>query len=106
MIIEEYILQRHQDASYTTSIFSDNATESSFAVRYFRNSAKLQRLYTDINRHAEQEREEKRAELGVLNERWRSLKDAASRMDHSYIEDHEGNLVHHSLSKVSNRQNG
>jgi hypothetical protein len=94
MIIEGYILQRHQDASYTTSIFSDNATESSFAVRYFRNSAKLQRLHTDINRHAEQERKEKRAELGVLNARWRSLKDAASRMDHSYIEDHKGNLVH------------
>ncbi|KAH8992967.1 hypothetical protein EDB92DRAFT_1796839 [Lactarius akahatsu] len=93
-IIEEYISQRHQAASCTTSIFSDKATESSFAVRYFRDSPKLQEIYADINRRAEQQKEEKRAELGVLNERWRSLKDAASRMDHNYIEDYEGNLVH------------
>ncbi len=92
--IEEYILQRHQDASCTTSIFSDKATESSFAVRYFRDSPKLQRLYADINRHAGQQQEEKRAQLGVLNQRWRSLKDAASRMDHSYISDYGWNLVH------------
>ncbi len=94
MLIEEYILQRHQDSSCTTSIFSDKATESSFAVQYFRDSPKLQRLYADINRRAEEQQEEKRAELGVLNERWRSLKDAASRMDHSYTKDYEGNLVH------------
>ncbi|KAH9028426.1 hypothetical protein EDB83DRAFT_2526320 [Lactarius deliciosus] len=93
-IIEEYISQRHQGASYTTSIFSDKATESSFAVRYFRDSPELQEIYADINRRAEQQKEEKRAELGVLNERWRSLKDAATRMDHNYVEDYEGNLVH------------
>ena len=93
-IIEGYILQRHRDASYATSLFSDKATEWSFSVRYFRDSPKLQQLYADINRRAEQQREQKRAELGVLNERWRSLKDEASRMDHSYFEDYEGNLVH------------
>ncbi len=94
MLIEEYIIQRHQDASCTTSIFSDNATESSFAVRYFRDSQKLQKLSAEINRHAGNQREEKRAELGVLNRWWQDLKDAASMMDHDYIEDYEGNLVH------------
>jgi hypothetical protein len=93
-LIEEYILQRHQDASCATSIFSDEVTESSFAVRYFRNSPRLQRLYAEINQHAQQQQKIKRAELGVLNERWWSLKDAASRMDHYHIKDHEGNLVH------------
>src|SRR6266702_392350 len=93
-LIEEYILQRHQDASCTTTIFSDKATESSFAVRYFHDSPKLKQLYAEINQQAGQEREKKRAELGVLNKRWQSLKDVASRMGHSYIKDHEGNLVH------------
>ncbi|KAI9453949.1 hypothetical protein BJY52DRAFT_1427406 [Lactarius psammicola] len=82
--IEEYILQRYQDASSTTSIFSDKATESSFAVRYFRASPELQQLYADINRRAGQQKEKKRAELD----------DAVSRMEHSYIMDNEGNLVH------------
>ncbi|KAH9038807.1 hypothetical protein EDB85DRAFT_392096 [Lactarius pseudohatsudake] len=94
MVIEEYVLQRHKDASCTTSIFSDKVTESSFAVRYFRDSPKLQQLYAEINRHAEKQRENKRTGLRVLNNEWQSLKDAASKMDHSYIEDHEGNLVH------------
>ncbi|KAH9036254.1 hypothetical protein EDB84DRAFT_1588067 [Lactarius hengduanensis] len=81
-IIEEYISQRHQDASCTASIFSDKATESSFA---------LQEIYADINRRAEQQKEEKRAELSDLNERWR--------MDHDYFEDYEGNLVHRRCRK-------
>ncbi|KAH9033523.1 hypothetical protein EDB85DRAFT_2144913 [Lactarius pseudohatsudake] len=98
-IIEEYISQRHQDASCTASIFSDKATESSFAVQYFRDSPKLQEIYADINRRAEQQKEAKCAELSDLNERWRSLKDAASRMDHDYFEDDEGNLVHGSCRK-------
>ncbi|KAI9431719.1 hypothetical protein H4582DRAFT_2084583 [Lactarius indigo] len=94
MIIEEYILKRHQDASCTTSIFSDKATELSFAVRYFHDSPKLQQLHVEIVRHAEEQRKKKRTELRVLNNKWQSLKDAASKMDHSYIKDREGNLVH------------
>ncbi|KAH9170112.1 hypothetical protein EDB89DRAFT_2114928 [Lactarius sanguifluus] len=100
MVIEEYVLQRHKDASCTTSIFSDKATESSFAVRYFRDSPKLQQLYAEINRHAEEEREKKRSELRLLNYKWQSLKDAASKMDHT---DHEGNLVHGQRCKKCQR---
>ncbi|KAI9450186.1 hypothetical protein BJY52DRAFT_1126070 [Lactarius psammicola] len=99
MVIEEYILQRHRGVSYTTSIFSNKATESSFAVQYFRDSSELQQLYAEINLHAVQQREKKRAELGVLNKRWQSLKDAASRMDHSCIKVNEGNLVHGGCQK-------
>jgi hypothetical protein len=94
MLIEEYVLQRRQDASNTTSIFSDSATESSFAVQYFRNSPKLQQLYANIDQHASEQREKKRAELSALNERFRSLKDEASRMDHFYFQDYEGNVFH------------
>lgn len=94
MVIEKYIIQRHHDTSSTTSIFSDQAIQSSFAVQYFRDSPKLQQLYAEINQHAVQKREEKLVELGTLTEKWQSLKDAASRMDHTYIKDYEGNTVH------------
>jgi len=82
-LIEKYIFQRHDAASYATSIFSDTATESSFAVQYFRDSPRLQQLYTDIDQHALLEREKKRTELGVLNKKRQSLKDATSRMKHT-----------------------
>ncbi|KAH9046984.1 hypothetical protein EDB83DRAFT_2317616 [Lactarius deliciosus] len=82
-LIEKYILQRHDHASYPTSIFSDSATELSFAVRYYRDSPQLQQLHTDIYQRALREREEKRAELRVLNEKRRSLKDEESRMEHT-----------------------
>ncbi|KAH8989920.1 hypothetical protein EDB86DRAFT_3235448 [Lactarius hatsudake] len=59
--------------SCTTSIFSDKVTESSFAVRYFRDSSKLQQLYAEINRHAEEQREKKRTELRLLNKKWQSM---------------------------------
>ncbi|KAI9432103.1 hypothetical protein H4582DRAFT_1821614 [Lactarius indigo] len=82
-LIEKYILQRHDQASCPTSIFSDNATELSFAVRYYGDSPQLQQLYADIYQRALREREEKRTELRVLNERRRSLKNEESRMEHT-----------------------
>jgi hypothetical protein len=94
LLIEEYVRRRHENASCTTSIFSDKIVNSSFAVLFFRLSQRLQRLYSDIDRHAQQEREKKRAELDGLNQRWQSLMDAASRMSHSYTTDNQGNLVH------------
>ncbi|KAH9051484.1 hypothetical protein EDB87DRAFT_1582498 [Lactarius vividus] len=54
-LIEMYIFQRHEEASYATSIFSDKPIDSSFAVQYFHSSPRLQRLYTDINQQARRE---------------------------------------------------
>ena len=82
-LIETYILRRHEEASYATSIFSDNADVSSFAVRYYQDSPELQQLHTDITQRALQEREEKRVELRVLNEKKLSLQAAASAMAHT-----------------------
>ncbi len=96
MLIEEYILQRHEEASYTTSIFSNNITESSFAVQYCCASQRLQQLYVAITRHAAEEQIQKLAELYSLNERWQSLKDAAAGMSHTYLADKKGNLNHRS----------
>jgi len=93
-LIEGYISQRHEEASIETNIFSDDTTESSFAVRYFRDSLSLKQLFADINRHARKEQEKKRAELGVLNDKWKSLKDTASNMSHNYIKDEVGDEFH------------
>ncbi|KAH9056702.1 hypothetical protein EDB87DRAFT_1687037 [Lactarius vividus] len=94
MLIEEYILQRHQESSCTTSIFSDKDTESSFAVQYFRTSQRLQQLEVEITQHASDERNRKRAELDALNGQWQTLKDEASEMDHTYLENFNGNIIH------------
>ncbi|KAH9179663.1 hypothetical protein EDB89DRAFT_1841766 [Lactarius sanguifluus] len=94
MLIEQYILQRHEKASYTTSIFSDNVTESSFAVQYFRASQRLQQLYIEITQRASGEQTQKLSELHSLNQRYQSLKDAASAMSHTSIPDKKGNPNH------------
>jgi len=52
--IEEYLNRRHKEAHNTTSIFSNDITESSFAVKYFRASEDLQRLYDEIIADARQ----------------------------------------------------
>ncbi|KAH9017600.1 hypothetical protein EDB84DRAFT_1276503 [Lactarius hengduanensis] len=94
MLIEEYILQRHQGSSCTTSIFSDKDTESSFAVQYFRTSQRLQQLKIEIAQNAWEERNRKRAELDALNGQWQTLKDEASEMDHTYLENVSGGITH------------
>ncbi|KAI0297846.1 hypothetical protein B0F90DRAFT_1669305 [Multifurca ochricompacta] len=106
-LIEEYLCRRHEGASSTTSIFSDKAVTSSFAVQFFRDSPELQQLYDEINQHAFREREMKRQELSRLNEEWQSLKSEASAMSHSYSEDSSGNLIHHRCGKcgTENRAN-
>jgi hypothetical protein len=92
-LVEEYLHRRHNEASCTTSIFSHGTVKSSFAMRFFRQSEELQRLYSEINQHAKQEREEKRAELRSLNQKWKSLTDAASRMKHSCFVDKNSQLI-------------
>jgi hypothetical protein len=99
LLIEEYVRRRHEEASCPTSIFSDKAVDSSFAVQYFRDSPRLQQLFADINQHGQEDQNKKRAELGVLNQKWQMLMDASSKMTHSYSEDTEGNLVHRHCEK-------
>jgi hypothetical protein len=80
--IEEYLCQRHEEVCNATSIFSNKASESSFAVKYFRASKDLQCLNDKIIMDAEQKRAEKRAELEDLNRTSRSLLQEASMMGH------------------------
>jgi len=85
--IEEYLHQRHQAALEVPSVFSNSVGDSSFAVKYFCSSEKLQRLYDEINTHAQQEREKKRKELASLNQESYSYSLRASMLEHeqSYL---------------------
>jgi hypothetical protein len=85
--IEEYLRRRHTEALKVPSVFSDDIDESCFAVKYFQDSPDLQRLREEIESHAEQEREAKRAELISLNERSDSLSCEALELSHECTND-------------------
>ena len=80
--IEEYLCQRHKEAHNATSIFSNNISESSFAVKYFCASEDLRRLNNKIIADAQQIRAKKREELNNLNKKSVSLLRQASSLDH------------------------
>jgi len=92
--IEEYLCRRHKESCNSTSIFSNNVKESSFAVKYFRDSKDLQCLHDEITADGERKRAQKRAELGCLNETSRSLLQSASRKDHEMSRNSFGDQVH------------
>ena len=85
---EEYLSRRHNEARNTTSIFSNDITESSFVVKYFRASESHQRLYDEIITDAQQKRASKRTELVSLNESSKSLLSEASKLDHESFATH------------------
>ena len=85
--IEEYLRRRYTEALKAPSVFSNDVDESCFAVKYFQTSPDLQRLLEEIESHAEQEREAKRAELISLNERSDSLSCEALELSHECTDD-------------------
>ena len=80
--IEKYLSRRHNEACNTASIFSDDITISSFAVKYFRASECHKRLYDEIIADAQRKRDSKRTELVSLNESSKSLLSEASKLNH------------------------
>jgi hypothetical protein len=80
--IEAYLCGRHRKTIQPTPIFSNHVVDSCFAVKYFRTSQDLQRLYEEINAHAQQERDSKHAELVSSNQYSQSLLSQASGMGH------------------------
>ena len=79
LYIEGHLRRRYEEARDVTSIFSNSVNDSCFALKYFRTSDQLQRLYNEIVTHAQQERAEKRAELAVLNQKSKSILIEASK---------------------------
>ena len=92
--IEEHLCWRFEEARGMTSIFSNSINDSCFALKYFRTSDHLQRLYNEIVTHAQQERVEKRAELAALNQTSKSLLIEASKIDHEQAKNNSGRDTH------------
>jgi len=92
--IEAHLRRRYEEARDVTSMFSNSINDSCFAVKYFRNSDHLQRLYDDIVAHAQQERAEKRVEVAVLNQTSKSLLSEASRRGHEQTKNNFGRDIH------------
>ena len=96
--IEEYLCQRHKEALETTSIFSNNPDDS-FALKYFRTSKNLRRLYDKISTHARRKQAAKRAKLGSLNKKSTLILRKASKMDHMQLKDKFGRETHSARCK-------
>ena len=92
--IEEYLCQRHKDVLDVPSIFSNSIDNSCFAVKYFTTSMGHQRLYDEINMHAQQERATKQEELASLKQKSNSFLGRAWKMDHEQSENSSGRKVH------------
>jgi hypothetical protein len=80
--IEQYLNRRHKEALEVPSILSNGVCDTCFAVKYFRTSKDLQRIYDEINEHAQQQRAKKREELASLEQKSKLLLDKASKMRH------------------------
>lgn len=81
--IERYILERYRSSKYS-SVFTDELTDTSISVIYFRQSQTLQDLKARIERRAETERSAKAAELRQLNQEHDRLTSESSNLSHQY----------------------
>ena len=92
--IEEYLCRRHKEALEVPPILSNRTDGLCFAVKYFRASNSLQRLYHKIDLRAQKERAAKREELASLNRKSEILLGRASEMDHKHPFDTFGHGKH------------
>ncbi|KAH7333016.1 hypothetical protein B0J17DRAFT_709438 [Rhizoctonia solani] len=84
-VIQQYIRRRRANASTKNpSIFSDNATDECFAVRYYRNSLNCQQLKEKIEKNAHEQKNQKIKEMKNLNEKYDMLSRQIQGMSHEY----------------------
>ncbi|KAG8707402.1 hypothetical protein FRC11_007468 [Ceratobasidium sp. 423] len=83
--IQQYIHRRHVGASAgNPSIFSDKATSTCFAVRYFKTSSRHQHIKTAIETHAKEQKNRKIKELQDQNAKYNQLTEQIQGMTCEY----------------------
>ena len=97
--IEEYLCRRRKEALEATSIFSNSIDDSCFALKYFRTSKNLQRLYDELRTHALREQASKRGKQGSLNQKSTSILRKASNMNHKEVKNKSGYRTHSASCK-------
>ena len=85
--IECYLRRRHSGATYTTSIYSNHFDDSTFSVRYFRESSSLQAVKASIEQAAADAREKQLMELRQKNAKHELLAQKIARCSCEYSED-------------------
>lgn len=86
-IIQQHLRSRHARASPSNpSIFSEQVTPQSFAVRYFQQSSRLRSLKSTIESNARAKRDEKVRELKRKNEEHARLTRQAEQLNHFHHE--------------------
>ncbi|CUA68377.1 NADH-ubiquinone oxidoreductase chain 5 [Rhizoctonia solani] len=86
-IIQQHIVgRRNKSYPFNPSIFSDDITSSSFAVKYFKSSPRHQQLKLDIEKNAQEHKDQKLQELQELNERHQGLGKEIQDMVHQYYD--------------------
>ncbi|KAF8729261.1 hypothetical protein RHS02_07818, partial [Rhizoctonia solani] len=94
-VIQEYIHKRYLGASSSNpSIFSDQATSTCFAVRFFNSSPLHQQLKARIEEYAEGQKSRKIQQLNQLNAEYDRLSDEISSQSHLYIYTMHGREKH------------
>ncbi|TDL21943.1 hypothetical protein BD410DRAFT_828691 [Rickenella mellea] len=83
--IEGYIRRRCSRAVRRSSIFSDDITTQTIAVRHFSESDSLKALKCRIELDADTERKSRCSELRRLNEKHKQLTKDADGLEHSYV---------------------
>ncbi|KAF8602020.1 hypothetical protein BDV93DRAFT_584535 [Ceratobasidium sp. AG-I] len=96
-MIQRYLRQRHTTARQAAkgSVFSNQATLDSLAVRYFRQSRSHQILKEEIECDAREKREAKIEEMRKRNNEHRDLVDHASQLVHQYSATGRGTSLNH-----------
>ena len=83
--VHQYLSRRHSRCHIGWSVFSPTITENTFAVRYYKESSRLQFLKSRIEEAAERAVDEKVAELEKANVRYAELEQKiATRTDHDF----------------------
>ena len=84
-VAEQYVQSREQSSSCRTSLYRDFGNMSSFAVKYFDESAELQTVLSQIEQNAATKRREKCEELARLKARYAKLMDQHNAAQCEYV---------------------
>ncbi|KAF8970976.1 hypothetical protein BDZ97DRAFT_1901937 [Flammula alnicola] len=103
--IQLYLRRRYSNATIATSIYSDQLDDTTFAVRYFRESPSLRAVKASIERAAADIREKKRVELQQMNASHVSLTEQIAGLSCQYYEVRGWSRHSNSCSKCELQKN-
>ena len=93
-LIHQYLSHRHSQSHRGWSVFSPTVDSDAFAVRYYRESPRLQFLKSQIEEAAQRDVDKKVAQLEKANARHAELKQRCINTEHSSAVNQDGREFH------------